>query len=356
MFTSVSDIYDSAMTIKEFRDLIATLDYKIEVPENEDSVNEDNKGKFSKQDLIEKKGRIEKKRKISVKNSPSYLYQKTFDEINEKYTLTETETIQAFSEFLDYVYNRQKDYVLRDNMFDVFLEYLKRNASSSTEDDSLQKYSLTDVLTLFVNLQNQQFENKEDLYNILKNELNEHDKNVKKLLNKSEEEIYSDYQKSVINFNNSNLKSIINGTNFRNYELPDYSNYVFLSYAVKDILTAIALFFIFREHKIFLYVDFLFNSSPNNVKKELSAKLDKCNQFLFLESPNSMVVIDSKTYIRPWCFWEHGYFLRKIRNSPTFLPNLSFKIGFAKLKGDSQNVEMVKGFQNMTDIQNGKII
>ncbi|MCI1985916.1 MAG: hypothetical protein LKJ69_08410 [Lactobacillus sp.] len=151
---------------------------------------------------------------------------------------------------------------------------------------------------------------------------------------------YADLSQTYRSINNKLLRKRIESYNF-----PDKQrgiNEIFLSYAVKDLAVATALFFWFRRYDCFLYVDYLFNSKTpsDQLKSVLRQELARSNQFLFADSIESQLKIDSNYYIRPWCAWENGAYLGKQGNNN----NPCFRIQWysAEVHGKSAKAKMTE--------------
>lgn len=304
LFKDSMDIFRTAYKIEEFKNLISSVEENLHLPENKESytkhylVYELLKSEiFSDEPLLRSKQNIDVQNNIEANDLYASLKSKILDK--ERYESDFDERLTG-----ELIRDSEKNEV----------NYWFKHSNNITEDNL--------------------------------------EKRVDVLFKKDETFLYDKYLKLSIDENNDLIQTIFNsGTNFYTYEKGSPRR-VFLSYAVKDILTAISLFFIFREYNIFLYVDFLFNTSQKNIKDILAMEMDTSDQFLFLDAPNSMITVDYKTYIRPWCFWEHGYFLGKTRNKTT----QSFRIGFAIPKGSSLNSESLKGYKVLTGIKNGWMV
>ena len=99
---------------------------------------------------------------------------------------------------------------------------------------------------------------------------------------------------------------------------------VFLSYAYDDKVYTMALFIYFYSLGIFLSIDWLQNDKILNsyqLKKVLYNELTKCNQLLFLRSPQSEIGAQGNVQVRQWCSWELGVFFRLNRCSNKYLIN-----------------------------------
>lgn len=133
--------------------------------------------------------------------------------------------------------------------------------------------------------------------------------------------------KSLSEYNNRIIDSMaerrqyIFETTIWNYERDRYRDFlqehfmknhrVFLSYAFKDKLYTLALFFYFQRYDIFLYIDWMNRGKAKDgiaLKADLHAALINSESLIYLRTPNSELKISGRNYIRPWCSWEMGHF------------------------------------------------
>lgn len=315
-FKDSRDIFIQATQIQEFKNLISQVEKKLRFPKDRDSITKD--------DLVYELVKSEFYREIIS------LISKKNNEYPEDYNKEKITEKELQKDINDFIINNINEIKVVKNDNNINYSLIKDSEENLLKDESeYPKYTVDEI-----------FKEKQPA--------------IKKRINhfyaNKNDDLYEKYQKLFININNDLVSDIFNPNSYDGHKIS--SPRIFLSYAIKDALTAISLFFIFREHNIFLYVDFLFNQSTVNIKRTLANEMNKDGQFLFLDAPNAMITVDSKTYIRPWCFWEHGYFLGKAHN----VQNESFRVGFAVPKGNSANSESMKEYKILNDILIGKII
>jgi len=95
----------------------------------------------------------------------------------------------------------------------------------------------------------------------------------------------------------------------------DNQTQVFLSYAHDDKLYTAAMFEVFLRHGVYLFIDWMHNGiipEIDKLKTTLDDALINSDQFLFLRSINSELVIRGSGNLKQWCAWEIGnYYCKK---------------------------------------------
>lgn len=164
-------------------------------------------------------------------------------------------------------------------------------------------------------------------------------------LNKASNKILQDFQIATEN------------GNFEPNPEQRFPNRVFLSYAYKDRLYTLCLYFYMLAHDVDLYVDWLFcpqYEDGKKIKANLSHELKKANQFLFLRSTNSELRIGGNNSIRGWCSWEMGaYYNLNIKSlSDKFYIELYARDIDEKAFSESLQLD---GLTRLTSVYNGKL-
>lgn len=117
-------------------------------------------------------------------------------------------------------------------------------------------------------------------------------------------------QEKVITKHVDNIKKAILKRENYLHSLPK----VFLSYAYKDMGLSFALFLYCLSHDVFLFVDWMWNTSKEEgkkVKEIIEEELDTSSQLLFTLTPASELNAHGYHTIRQWCAWEIGNFFTK---------------------------------------------
>ena len=164
--------------------------------------------------------------------------------------------------------------------------------------------------------------------------------------------------------NESNLEN-----EFRSFKNFDFGKRIFVSHAYDDRLYTFCLFLYLIENGILAYVDWIFCGELKNgvmIKRNLSEKLDKSDQLLFIRTNNSELRSATKGNknkydIKGWCAWEIGEFYHQHQNNDQFalkIYNSDDKSNGSKKAVENEekrDIKILDDLKELISLENGEL-